>query len=1058
MTATEQPAEHAAAPAMAERRGWYRTGAQRHDHWVDCGATALCGQDVPLAAAVVGLHDVEPNRGFQSGVIHVQACPACLDGLIQRLFGVTFRAGDRVTSRELGMTLHGTVERLFLDDDGVPHLDLERFWIRPPADAQEQREREESGIKHWYRRADTCRPFTSKESAMSTATSASTSKKPRSKAASASALPAQEPPAPATWMPGDFVVCRVTVEQRNTGAQTVCSGIIGVVVGTTPGFRAVNKYGEFTVPAAAITAQDDHTPSVPLRAGDRVTRRPVTRERFEVMADAASLSAAVQLRDLATGDPVVAAGRDLRVEHRVRIADLYADLGLSVPGAAAGSSDPDQPFGVTDEQLDAAIRAPALTSGWWRHRGGPAHWIEQGRAVCGRVITGEAVPQSADVVDPAFQINQCKKCAAALAKRQATEVPASAEADAVPAPPDVAAERVAIGTPVPVDMPLPQGDPGALAAQAGSPTTEDPARTYSIPHIEPFRPGIRFLPWNKILASQLNPRKHFDLEGLIELAVSIYRGGLKQNLQARPHPTRPGFYEIVAGERRWRAIGLLVKGLEVGEGENRETLTLPAEWELPVLVEDLTDAELVRAAMSENIQRNNMTPLEVADGFRAMVDGGLSDAQVATIFHRKVKSVIRLVQISRALAPGLRTLFDQGRLSQAQAELFALAPEPVQEHAEQDIRRTNVVPTVDQIKAFVLKHVFPVHVAQFPPPWYTGRVVEKDLFGDLPAFYADFGQALQLQERHAVALAQKDVEKGAAFADVAVRPEVQLWNYEQAAGTGVLYWINVITGELKRYEGLRSNQPQTVKHHFEAAQPVPVHEAPTRASTANTPSASGAARETAPTPPAGGAATATAPVTPLSPTYPARKIAANGYFQHALDVAQDTPILLRAVALLGLINEDMRLTPASRAAAVEAARGCGGLLHVDDRGQLALSADHVPAEGPMAAVLLPALLALPGEVLDTLLAAHLAAWSEAFLDASLIFEARDRVPALPPFQLTEGYLKQCDRPALEELYRDAGLGSTQNTTAGYLRDELLTEAPRLAQEGFLPRPLRGEQP
>ncbi|MEW6490197.1 MAG: ParB N-terminal domain-containing protein, partial [Thermodesulfobacteriota bacterium] len=86
---------------------------------------------------------------------------------------------------------------------------------------------------------------------------------------------------------------------------------------------------------------------------------------------------------------------------------------------------------------------------------------------------------------------------------------------------------------------------------------------------------LAFLPWNVIDRSPLNPRRHFAPEPLEELAESIVTaGGVKQSLLVRPRPDLPGSYWLIAGERRHRAVGLLV---EAGR--------LPVDVALPVRVE-----------------------------------------------------------------------------------------------------------------------------------------------------------------------------------------------------------------------------------------------------------------------------------------------------------------------------------------------------------------------------------------------------------------------------------------------------------------------------------------
>lgn len=96
------------------------------------------------------------------------------------------------------------------------------------------------------------------------------------------------------------------------------------------------------------------------------------------------------------------------------------------------------------------------------------------------------------------------------------------------------------------------------------------------------------------------PRKHFDEEMLAELADSIAQHGVIQPLVVRP--LKDGGYQLVAGERRWRAARMA--GL----------------YEVPVVIKELSDDETIELAMVENLQREDLNPLEEAQGYKYMMD------------------------------------------------------------------------------------------------------------------------------------------------------------------------------------------------------------------------------------------------------------------------------------------------------------------------------------------------------------------------------------------------------------------------------------------------------
>jgi ParB/RepB/Spo0J family partition protein len=103
-----------------------------------------------------------------------------------------------------------------------------------------------------------------------------------------------------------------------------------------------------------------------------------------------------------------------------------------------------------------------------------------------------------------------------------------------------------------------------------------------------------------LTAFKLNPRKHFDAKAMQELTDSVKAQGVVQAIVVRPNG-KPGTYEIVAGERRWRAAK--AAGLA----------------EIPATIRELTDAQALELAVIENNQRENLHPLEEAEGYEALL-------------------------------------------------------------------------------------------------------------------------------------------------------------------------------------------------------------------------------------------------------------------------------------------------------------------------------------------------------------------------------------------------------------------------------------------------------
>lgn len=175
-------------------------------------------------------------------------------------------------------------------------------------------------------------------------------------------------------------------------------------------------------------------------------------------------------------------------------------------------------------------------------------------------------------------------------------------------------------------------------------------------------PGeVRTIPVSALRASPANPRKRF--EGLEELAASIRAHGVLSPLLVRFVSEIPWVYEIVAGERRFRSAQLA--GLT----------------EVPVIVRDLDDREAAELAVLENIQRDALTPLEEADGFRTLVEThGMAVAAVAERVGRTRGYVANRLAIAHA-GEAVRTALADGRIVASVALVFARLPEAAQVEA-----------------------------------------------------------------------------------------------------------------------------------------------------------------------------------------------------------------------------------------------------------------------------------------------------------------------------------------------------------------------------------------
>ena len=170
-----------------------------------------------------------------------------------------------------------------------------------------------------------------------------------------------------------------------------------------------------------------------------------------------------------------------------------------------------------------------------------------------------------------------------------------------------------------------------------------------------------------IAASKTNPRKHFDKAALQELAESIARHGVLQPIRVRPNGSE-GTYELVAGERRWRAA-------KIAQLER-----------IPATVRELTDAEVVEIQIIENLHRIDLHPLEEAEGYESLMkcqhaDGHAYTADEIAAKVGKSRSYVYQRLKLCALVPAAREAFYDGHLDASKALLVARVPADLQKEA-----------------------------------------------------------------------------------------------------------------------------------------------------------------------------------------------------------------------------------------------------------------------------------------------------------------------------------------------------------------------------------------
>lgn len=173
--------------------------------------------------------------------------------------------------------------------------------------------------------------------------------------------------------------------------------------------------------------------------------------------------------------------------------------------------------------------------------------------------------------------------------------------------------------------------------------------------------GSLYLPISQVESCSSQPRKHFDEASLAELADSIREHGIIQPLTVRKLAS--GYYQIIAGERRWRAARLA--GLQ----------------EVPVIVMEADDRKAAELAMIENLQREDLNPMEEAAGFQSLIESYHMTQEEAAQRVGKSRSAVTNALRLLGLTPSVRKLVEEGKLSAGHARALVPLSPSLQESA-----------------------------------------------------------------------------------------------------------------------------------------------------------------------------------------------------------------------------------------------------------------------------------------------------------------------------------------------------------------------------------------
>lgn len=198
--------------------------------------------------------------------------------------------------------------------------------------------------------------------------------------------------------------------------------------------------------------------------------------------------------------------------------------------------------------------------------------------------------------------------------------------------------------------------------------------------------GYQSLSTKLLHGGKFQPRTRFDEEYLNELADSIEKNGIMQPIIVRPSPKQQGSYEIIAGERRWRAAQLANLA------------------QVPVIIRDVEDQLALELALVENIQRKDLTALEEASGYQRLMDEfGYTQETLARTVGKSRSHIANLLRLLD-LPTEIKTLMDQDQLTMGHARALLTASNPValakQVVKEQlNVRQTEILARGEDVSA-----------------------------------------------------------------------------------------------------------------------------------------------------------------------------------------------------------------------------------------------------------------------------------------------------------------------------------------------------------------------
>lgn len=232
----------------------------------------------------------------------------------------------------------------------------------------------------------------------------------------------------------------------------------------------------------------------------------------------------------------------------------------------------------------------------------------------------------------------------------------------------------------------------------------------------------RLVPVERVFPNPNQPRRRFDETQLAELAESIRSKGIIQPLVVRSREGRSEEYEIVAGERRWRAA---------------QAAQL---HEIPVIIRSFTDEEVLEIAIIENVQRSDLNPIEEATGYKQLMERfGHTQDKLATALGKSRSYIANLLRLLN-LPDEVQTMVQDGKLSAGHARALITASDPAAMARDIVAKGLSVRETERLVKSANEPAKKPA-----PKPRADGMSFDKD--ADTKALEGDLSAALGMKVR-----------------------------------------------------------------------------------------------------------------------------------------------------------------------------------------------------------------------------------------------------------------------------------------------------------------------